>query len=371
MKFAIAREQLTKALQFVGGVVERKQSLPILSNVLFKLDDQQLFVVGTDLEVELTSQVNVLHNDKKEQTNEITIPGRKLLDICRSLPEQAKVEVSIVGEGKLTVSSGLSRFSLSTLPADDFPLMNVDYGKNNFSITQKELHQLLNATHFAMAQQDVRYYLNGLFFELNQSVIKTVATDGHRLALRSLPFDSAVSVQPCILPRKAVLELLRLLNKDSEDMVQVSVGTNAIRLVCSDFVFVSRLVEGNFPDYRRVLPKNGDKIVLIDKEIFRHMLSRVAVLSNEKYHAVHLQLKPGLLKVSANNNEHEEAHDEIAVDYHGPDLEIVFNVNYLLDAVSAIPDVNVKMILANNDSSVLIEPETTPNMTYVVMPMCL
>lgn len=368
MKFAITREQLLKGLQFVAGVIERRQSLPILANVLLRLKGQELAIIGTDLEVELTTRVSVAAT---ESDGEITVSGRKLLDICKSLTDDAVLECTL-DKDRLLIRSGQSRFTLATLPAKEFPLTSANYGKNSFSVSQNELFQLFDSTHFAMAQQDVRYYLNGLFFELNQSHIRTVATDGHRLALHTQPFSHRDSTPTqFILPRKGVIELMRLLRQDTSDAVDISFGNNALKITAKDFTFVSRLIDGTFPDYNRVLPKGGDKVLLIERETLRQSLSRVAVLSNEKYRAVSLRLKPNLLSIVTHNVENEEAHDEISINYQQDPLEIAFNVNYLIDAISALPNGVVKITLSNADGSALIESNEQPNSLFVVMPMCL
>ena len=305
MEIQIQRENLLKPLQAVMGVVERRQTMPILANVCLAVKEQQLSITASDLEVELQARVNL--ESPLNFVGEITIPGKKFMDICRSLPEQSAMTL-IQEKDKMIVRSGKSRFSLSTLPADDFPLVkNIKQGSVEFAINQKDLRYLIQRTHFAMAQEDVRYYLNGMLLEINNGMIKTVATDGHRLALNALalPVMNTAFMQ-VILPRKGVLELMRLL-EDSDAEVTIQISQNHVCVKGDDFTYISKLVDGRFPDYDKVIPKNGDKIVILERDILKQALLRVAILSNEKIRGVCLQLQENVLRIFANNPELEEA----------------------------------------------------------------
>lgn len=367
MQFTIEREALLKPLQLVAGVVERRQTLPVLSNVLLVVDGNKLSLTGTDLEVELIGRISL---EDAAEDGEITLPGRKLMDICKSLPESSVITVR-VEDGKALIRSGRSRFTLSTLPASEFPSIEESDASLRFSIGQNKLRRLIDRVSFAMAQQDVRYYLNGMLLEINQGMLRSVATDGHRLAMSSS--DAGIDYQEryqLIVPRKGILELARLLG-EIDELVSVSVGTNHIRVSTTDFTFTSKLVEGKFPDYERVLPRGGDKVVVADRQELRNALSRAAILSNEKYRGIRLMLSDGLVKLQANNPEQEEAEEEVSVEYQGQSLEIGFNVSYLLDVMNVLGREQVKMILSDANSSALVQDAESDDSVYVVMPMRL
>lgn len=367
MKFTISREELLKPLSGVVGVVERRQTLPILSNVLLTLDGSDLSITGTDLEVELVGRVQL---ESAGDGGEITVPARKLTDICKSLPDNSVIEIS-TDEQKLIVRSGRSRFSLSTLAATDFPNVQEDLGQHAFELDQGQLKQLIDKTGFAMAQQDVRYYLNGMLFELEEDVLRVVATDGHRLALSTMPGLAGISEpRQLILPRKGVTELSRLLH-DDEAGIRLTMGRNHLRAETEFFTLTSKLVDGKFPDYERVLPKGGTKVVKGDRAELRQAFARAAILSNEKYRGVRLVLTDGSLQIVASNPEQEQAEENVAVEYVGERLEIGFNVNYLLDVLSVVEDNTVRLTLADANSSVLIEDNSSSDAVYVIMPMRL
>ena len=365
MKFSLSREALLKPLQLVVGVVERRQTLPILSNVLLSLEQSRLSMTGTDLEVEI---VGVTDIDATGEDGDVTVSARKLVDICRSLPDGAMVDFSS-SDGKATIKSGRSKFTLSTLPANEFP--SVDEGEKSveFMVAGSVLKGLIEATSFAMAQQDVRYYLNGMLWELNENKLRAVATDGHRMALCDGICDVSV-VEPItsIIPRKGIIELSRLLD---ENEVKVAMGSNHIRVTGGDYCFTSKLVDGAYPDYDRVLPKGGDKIVVGERAELKQALGRAAILSNEKYRGVRILLSEGSIKMVANNPEQEEAEEEVSVNYSGEDLEIGFNVSYLLDVLSVITGAEVRITLSNSNSSALVEDAADGSAVYVVMPMRL
>ena len=365
MKFSLSREALLKPLQLVIGVVERRQTLPILSNVLLSLSGKTLSVTGTDLEVEIVGVTEV--GDVIEEGS-VTVSARKTLDICRSLPEGATVNFSS-SEGKASIKSSKSSFMLSTLPASEFP--SVDGGEKSFEfdISGQELQKLIEATSFAMAQQDVRYYLNGMLWELTSGQIRVVATDGHRMALSDGNCDISVG-EPvkAIVPRKGVVELQRLLD---DNTVKIVLGSNHLRAVGSDYQFTSKLVDGAYPDYNRVLPKGGDKIIEADRLALKAAFGRAAILSNEKYRGVRLSISEDSLKIVASNPEQEEAQEDLEVKYNSESMEIGFNVSYLLDVLNVLDHEALKMTLINSNSSVLIESLKDSHSLYVVMPMRL
>ncbi|SEK26299.1 DNA polymerase-3 subunit beta [Atopomonas hussainii] len=369
MHFTINREALLKPLQLVAGVVERRQTLPVLSNVLLVVEGQQLSLTGTDLEVELVGRVEL---EEPAEAGEITVPARKLMDICKSLPSDVMIDVRL-DEQKLLVKAGRSRFTLSTLPANDFPTVEEGPGSLNFSVPQAKLKRLIDRTSFAMAQQDVRYYLNGMLLEVAQGKLRAVATDGHRLAMCTL--DAGIDYQDkhqVIVPRKGILELARLMSEPDTD-VRIVLGSNHIRATTGsgDFTFTSKLVDGKFPDYERVLPRGGDKLVVGERNSLKEAFSRTAILSNEKYRGIRLGLSEALLKIQANNPEQEEAEEEVAVDYAGGSLEIGFNVSYLLDVLGVMGSETVRMTLSDSNSSALLQEGDSDDCHYVVMPMRL
>ena len=366
MKFKIQREALLKPLQQVIGVVERRQTLPVLSNILVVADADGISLTATDLEVELHARVPM----KVGRKSEITLPARKLHDICRTLPEQIMIEIDVDQE-RATVRSGNSRFVLATLPAGEFPAVEEINSLWDFSIEQRELKQLIEKTHFAMAQQDVRYYLNGLLLEVSGKLLRAVATDGHRLALADAAVEtSATTPQQVILPRKAIQELLRLL-EDNDKPVQVMIGSNHVRVNFPDIRFTSKLIDGKFPDYHKVIPKSNTKSVLAKRDDLKQALTRTSILSNEKYRGVRLSLSPNSLKIQSHNPEQEEAEEELEVNYQGEHLEIGFNVNYLLDAVNVIANDQIQALLHDPNSSCLIQAPNDTRCRYIVMPMRL
>ena len=368
MKFTVNRDALIGPLQLVAGVVERRQTLPVLANILFVLTDDSLSMTGTDLEVEIIGRLSV---DVVEDPGEITIPARKLVDICRSLPDEAKIEFTLDDDQRLLVKSGRSRFTLSTLPANDFPSIEASQGELEFTCPQFLIKRLIDATSFAMAQQDVRYYLNGMLWETENNQLRCVATDGHRLAMCTRELDiQAVSKTQAILPRKGVIEFSRLLN-DDESKVTITLSGHHVRLQTQDYTITSKLVDGKFPDYERVLPKGGDNILLGDRNELKQAFSRTAILSNEKYRGVRLAISDGMLTIVANNPEQEEAEEQVVVNYNGDTIEIGFNVSYLQDVTNVLSSENVKITLSDANSSALLEEPEGGDSVYVVMPMRL
>lgn len=367
MKFQIPRSVILKALQQLSGVVERRQTLPVLGNILVKANDNHITLASTDLEVELIVSLDC----EVEEQGEITIPARKWLDICRNLAEETTIAINISGE-KAILQSGRSRFTLSTLPANEFPLIDEINTQTNYEISQSTLKSIFEATHFSMAQQDVRYYLNGLMLELSPKLLRCVATDGHRLAMRDTNINIQLNeeMRQVIVPRKGIQELMRLLS-DGDEIAKVIIGGSHIRLEMDSMIFTSKLIDGRFPDYQRVLPEGGKNILLADKELLRQTLVRVAILSNEKYRGIRMILGKNIMKVMAHNPDQEEAEDELEVEYSGDEFEIGFNANYLLDAINAVRTEQVRIILSDSNSSCIIQASNDDSSKYVVMPMRL
>ena len=346
--------------------------MPILANVLLIVRGQELSVTATDLEVELLARVPL---DKVDSGGEITVPGRKFLDICRALPDDASVQVQLDGD-RLIVKSGRSRFVLGTLPATDFPVVDNVEAVHNLHLSQVDLRGLLDKTHFAMAQQDVRYYLNGLLLETGKKIVRAVATDGHRLALCELAIDAQkapagqkAGPHQVIIPRKGVQELQRLLLGNGD--VILAIGSNHVQATIGDIRFTSKLIDGRFPDYERVIPKPIGNVLKTGRDVLRQALQRAAILSNEKYRGVRLELGASILRIQANNPDQEEARDELEVEYGGEALEIGFNVNYLLEALAAVDSDQVELGFVDANSSCLISSPSSPQARYVVMPMRL
>jgi len=365
MKISAEREKILSPLQTVIGVVERRQTMPILANVLLSAKNDRLSVTATDLEVELVASANV----SVQQNGEITVPGRKFLDICRALPEGAAISL-VVEADKVTVKAGRSRFTLSTLPASDFPTVDEINAQQTLRLAQADFRRLLDKTHFSMAQQDVRYYLNGMLLEVDGKNLRAVATDGHRLALCEIELPSkAKSAQQVIVPRKGVLELQRILG--SEGDVDLAIGTNHIRAQIGEVRFTSKLIDGRFPEYSRVIPAQPTRQVRADRDLLRSSLQRTAILANEKYRGIRLALKTNTLTIQAHNPEQEEAEEELEVTYGGEDLEVGFNVNYLLDALAAVDGDQVVIGLTDANSSCLVHAPESTHSRYVVMPMRL
>jgi DNA polymerase III subunit beta len=367
MKFVVSREALLKPLQLVAGVVERRQTMAVLSNVLVVVHGDQLSLTGTDLEVEIVGRV---HLEAMGQSGEITLPARKLLDICKSIQDGAKIEF-ILEDQRVIVKSGRSRFTLSTLPAQDFPNVEDTPGSLRFSCAQQDIKRLIERTAFAMAQQDVRYYLNGMLWEVRQDQLRVVATDGHRMAMctRAVAVNTE-EVTQAILPRKGVLELSRLL-EDSSAQVEVTLSANNIRVISPEYTFTSKLVDGKFPEYDRVLPRGGNKVIIGSRLELKQAFGRTSILSNEKYRGVRLLLSDGLLTIIANNPEQEEAEEQVVVNYRGDSLEVGFNVSYLLDVTNVIENDEIKITLSDSNSSALLEEPDSSDSQYVVMPMRL
>ena len=359
------QKELLEALQSVAGIVERRHTLPILANVLLKKSGDEIEFTTSDLEIQVRTSATLGGDAGSFAT---TVGARKLIDILRSLPADQTVTLS-AAQNKLTLTGGKSRFTLQTLPSDDFPLVNeaADFGPV-FSVPQKTLKTLINQVHFAMAVHDIRYYLNGILFVAEGKQLTLVATDGHRLGLAQAQLETEIPKQEVILPRKTVLELQRLL-KDEDTPIEMRFAGNQARFNFSGLEFVTKLVEGKFPDYNRVIPKNHKNSVILGRATLLASLQRAAILTSEKFKGVRVNIEPGVLRIASSNAEQEEAKEEIEIDYSGDSIEVGFNVTYLMDALSNIAQDMVKIELQDGNASALITVPEQTGFKYVVMPM--
>ena len=360
------QEKVLAALQSVAGIVERRHTLPILANVLLRKNGDSVEFTTSDLEIQVRTSAELGGDSATLAT---TVGARKLIDILRALPADQVVTLSSA-QNKLTLQGGKSRFTLQTLPADDFPLVNeaVDFGPT-FSVPQKTLRQLINQVHFAMAVHDIRYYLNGILFIAEGKTLTLVATDGHRLAMAQSQLEADTPAkQEVILPRKTVLELQRLL-RDEDTPIEMRFAGNQARFHFSGMEFVTKLVEGKFPDYNRVIPKNHKNLLDVPRVPLLASLQRAAILTSEKFKGVRVNVEPGVLKIAASNAEQEEAKDELEVDYNGDAIEIGFNVTYLIDALANISQDTVRLALQDSNASALLTSPEQGSFKYVVMPM--
>ena len=359
------RDTLLAPLQSVSGIVEKRHTLPILSNVLLEKRGEALTFLATDIEIQITTTTQGAQGDGD---GSVTVGAKKLQDILRSLPDTAEVSL-ILEEKRLQLRAGKSRFSLQTLPADDFPRMAIAEGEaRKICVTQKQFRQLLAQTQFAMAAQDVRYYLNGLLLLIEGGELRAVATDGHRLAFASMAIEGELPRQELILPRKTVLELNRLLS-DSDEPLTIEAAPNQIRFQFGHINLVSKLIDGKFPDYERVIPAALRNTLRINRAMLLSSMSRVAILTNEKFRGVRLVLSPGSLKIMAANAEQEEAQEELEVEYDGDAIDIGFNVGYLLDVLNYSSAETVQWGLNDSNSSALVTIPENDRFKYVVMPM--
>lgn len=366
MSFSISREALLVPLQRVSGVLSNHQTFPILGNILICVQKGRLSLTATDSEIELISEEKI---EDADATLIITVPGKKFLDIIRALPEDSQIRIVQQGE-RILIQSGKSKFSLTTMPAAEFPNFRHESIKAEFSLQQKTLKMLLKKTYFAMAQQDVRFYLNGLLLHVTDKELRVVSTDAHRLAFAKTLNHYLNQEMKVILPRKSVLELIRLLN-DSEEMINIKVGDNYFQAITPGFGFTSKLIEGKFPDYSRVIPKNHEKTAIIPVKLLHEALSRAAILSNQKNHGVYLRFADNVLYVSANNSDQEQAEEETPIDYIDEAIEFALNVNYLLDVLSLFAnEAKAKFSLKDATSGILIEHIDNENSdVHVIMPM--
>lgn len=365
MRFVIPREALVKPLQLTSGIAERKQTKPILGNVHLNINQQRLGITATDLEIQIVAFVEGVDG----QAGELTLPARKFLDICKALPEGSSIEVNYENE-RAVIRSGRSRFILGCLPAKEFPKVEEVSQGQRIRLSQSALRKVIDKTHFAMAQQDVRYYLNGIMVEIDQSNLRAVATDGHRLALcdETLDIPEGVNPQQVIIPRKAVHEILKLF-ESNDALIDLIINSNQIIIENAGLQVTAKLVEGRFPDYQRVLPQHTEKIVVANRLLLSQAINRAAILSNERFRSLRVQVDSGSMRITANNPEQEEAEEEIPITYEGGKLEIGFNASYLLDALGVIEEDDVKLELSDANSCSLLYGFGNEKAKYVIMPM--
>ena len=380
MRLKIAKESLLNVLSHVVGAVERRHTLNILSNVKIQVTQQALTITGSDLEVELVASTTLAEGACLEAGN-TTVPARKLMDICKSLPTAALIDLQITEDQRCILKSGNSRFVLGTLPAEDYPLLtNENTQGTQVQVTERELKRLFEKTSFAMAVQDVRFYLTGTLLEIDQNHLRAVTTDGHRLALcETLAESTATQLVQAIVPRKAVGELQRLLSiEDKQLSLMIGRGLLNVTLQTESrdkeqgsitVRITTKLIDGKFPDYRRVIPRGGDKTVTIAHDVFKQSLQRVAILSNEKLRGVFLNFNPDSLQLRANNPEQDEAVEDIAIQYNNSSMEMSFNAQYILDVLSVLDGDDVLMTMTEANQSVLVQDPAQKDQTYVVMPM--
>ncbi|CAM3091039.1 DNA polymerase III subunit beta [Vibrio mytili] len=366
MKFTIERSHLIKPLQQVSGALGGRPTLPILGNLLLKVEENVLSMTATDLEVELVSKVTL---EGDVEAGSITVPSRKFLDICRGLPEDAIITFVLEGD-RVQVRSGRSRFSLATLPANDFPNIEDWQSDVEVSLSQADLRALIEKTQFSMANQDVRYYLNGMLFEIDGTTLRSVATDGHRMAVSQMSLDADFAQKQIIVPRKGVQELVKLMDAPDQPVI-LQIGSSNVRAEVNNFTFTSKLVDGRFPDYRRVLPQSTNKTLVAGCDELRQAFSRAAILSNEKFRGVRVNLAGTEMRITANNPEQEEAEEMLDVTFEGDAIEIGFNVSYVLDVLNTLRCENVRVSMSDANASALIENADDDSAMYVVMPIRL
>jgi len=366
MKFTINREQLLTPLQQIVSVIEKRQTMPILANVLIDIKDDQLTLTGTDLEIQIIARLNI----NSATAGSITVPARKFLDICRLLPNGAEIKFE-QHDDKVKISSNRSKFSLSCLPADNYPEFAESELENQFSINAGKFKKALDKTLFCMANQDVRYYLNGLLLHISNSKLELVASDGHRLSIYEDQLEQGTGFEArIILPRKGVLELNRLLD-DPDAELKVEFSSNNIRIFIKNLVFSAKLVDSKYPDFGKVFQQDFFSKIHIEKQLLKNALTRVAILSNEKFKGVTFDMTSDSLRISTHNPEHDEAEEELAIEYTGDPLSIAFNAQYLLDAVSNLDSEYAVLTIASNASSCFIDEPECCAYKFIVMPMRL
>ncbi len=366
MKFTIERSHLIKPLQQVSGALGGRPTLPILGNLLIKVEENVLSMTATDLEVELVSKVTL---EGDFEAGSITVPSRKFLDICRGLPDDAIITFVLEGD-RVQVRSGRSRFSLATLPVNDFPNIEDWQSEVEVSLSQADLRTLIDKTQFSMANQDVRYYLNGMLFEIDGTTLRSVATDGHRMAVSQTQLSADFAQKQIIVPRKGVQELVKLMDAPEQPVV-LQIGSSNVRAEVNNFIFTSKLVDGRFPDYRRVLPQHTNKTLIASCDELRQAFSRAAILSNEKFRGVRVNLAGSEMRITANNPEQEEAEEMLDVTFEGDPIEIGFNVSYVLDVLNTLRCEKVQVSMSDANASALIENADDDSAMYVVMPIRL
>ena len=364
------RDVLLKPIQQIAGIVERRHTLPILSNILIQKTGTSISFIATDIEIQISA---ALVNEASTEETALTVSARKFLAILRAIPTNDELTLSLQANNRLVIQQGRSKFSLQTLSADEFPTISAQKEvRKHLKITEGQLKNIINLTAFAMAQQDIRYYLNGMLFVFEPEVMRSVTTDGHRLAYAQCAInaqeeqvDTAIEV---IIPRKAINELQKIL-EDSDTEIDISVGTNQIGFSFRNINIISKLIEGKFPDYQRVVPTKHSKHIIINRELLAGALQRAAILTTDKFKGVRIILSSDMLRISSTNAEQEEAQEDLAVTYSGEPLDIGFNVQYLIDVLTNIKVTDMKLSLEDQNSSALISTEAIENYRYVVMPM--
>ena len=360
------RDALLKPLLAVTGIVERRHTLPILSNVLIEKKNGQVSFCATDLEIQITT---TSFDDFSGTDFRLTTSAKKLQDILRAIQGNSTVTLEQLASGRLTLRAGKSRFNLQTLPSDDFPLLSVGGAcSSSFSLCQGELRRLISQTQYAMAMQDIRYYLNGLLMQIDGNQVRLVATDGHRLAFASTEVDADLPKSEVILPRKSIIELYKLL-QDIDDPINIEMLANQVRCGFGPTTIISKVVDGKFPDYKRVIPLDNDKIFMVKRLAFLHALQRASILANEKFRGVRLILKSGSISILCTNSEQEEAEEELEIAYEGGELEICFNINYLMDVLTHLPAEELQLGFGDCNRSTLVTMPDVTSFQYVVMPM--
>ncbi len=367
MDFHITKEEVVKSINLTLGVVEKRQTLPILSNVLFEVDESSLKLTATDLESEI-STTSTISNFKSG--GKITAPARKLSDLCRLMPDLAEIHFFLDGDNlKIETESG--KYNLSTLPSEDFPVFETEDTQSQINISSQNLKNLITKTSFAMGNQDWRHYLNGLYMMIDDKVITTVATDAHRLAMATSSLNEASSESTSgIVPRKSINEIGKLVGDESENVV-IQLGQTSIAANVSGTTFVSKLIEGKFPDYEQVIPSGESSLLVVDRQNFTNSLSRVSVLSSEKYKGVRIITKKDSLNISANNPQKEQGEENLSCEYQGEEIDIAFNVNYLQEILSTIGSEKIEINFFGSEKSCLITDPNSENLKYVVMPLLI
>ncbi|SEO62514.1 DNA polymerase-3 subunit beta [Duganella sp. CF517] len=359
------RDTLLRPLQIVSGIVERRHTMPILANILIRKDGENVSFLSTDTEVQITTNAAIGSGAEVAGT---TVAARKLLDILRALPESGDVTMTLLNK-RLTVQTGKSRFALQTLAAEEFPtVQQADSYSASVTLPQKTLKHLFNMVHFSMAQQDIRYYLNGLLLVLDGNNVIAVATDGHRLAFCQVETEQTFERQEVIIPRKTIIELQRLL-EENDETVQLDIAANQVKLTFADIELISKLVEGKFPDYTRVIPKGYKNEFTIGRDELLRSLQRAAIMTSDKFKGVRCIITPGSMKISSTNADQEEAVEELEIDYGGDSVDIGFNVTYLLDVLNNLKCDQINVALGDSNSSALISIPDNTDFKYVVMPM--
>jgi len=366
-ELAIAKSELLPRLLMVAGAVDKRQSLAILSNILLYIRQNRLVLTATDLEIEISAALECVSSTAD---GGITVPAKKFIDIVRSLDDEITPTIK-AQDNAVVIKAGRSQFKLAILPADQFPASEQELPEVEFSVAKSEFIHLLQSTHFAMSQQDVRVFLNGLLLEFAGNSITSVATDGHRMAICKLASDKIHTLHRLLLPRKGVHEILRLLNSVPDESINIAAGKGHFSLTTAEYTFTSKLIEARFPPYIKAIPVDNDKFVLIERESFKRALSRIIILANEKSRAVMLHIQPGCLTLVANNQEQEEATESIEAQVDGNDLKIGVNASYLMDVLNFMPDALVRLSMSTTDRSILVESLANENYQYIIMPMKL